>query len=71
MAGGRNPFFRQSKMIWNFNTYIPDATEKVARRAIFPGLPAYDVLKISSPDARKICITGTRQGIIVVNITTK
>jgi len=61
MAGGRNPFFRQSKMIWNFNTYIPDATEKVARRAIFPGLPAYDVLKISSPIVRKMGSDRTRQ----------
>ena len=53
MAGVRNPFSRQCKMIWNFNTYIPDGAEKVAHRASFPGRPAYDVLKIPSPIAKK------------------
>ena len=41
-------------MIWIFNTYIPDGAEKVTRRVIFPGHPAYDVLKNPSPAAEKI-----------------
>ena len=52
-AGGRNLFFQQHKMIWIFNTYIPDGAEKVTRRVIFPGHPAYDVLKNPSPAAEK------------------
>ena len=60
MAGGRNPFFQQYKMIWIFNTYIPDGAEKVARRAIFPGRPAYDVLKNPSPIVGKMGSDRTR-----------
>lgn len=41
-------------MIWNFYTYIPEGAEEAAQRADFPGRPAYDVLKISSPDNEKI-----------------
>ena len=49
-------------MIWIFNTYIPApkvrppvvGAEKVTRRVIFPGHPAYDVLKNPSPAAEKI-----------------
>ena len=47
-------FPRSIKMIWIFNTYIPDGAEKVTRRVIFPGRPAYDVLKNPSPAAEKI-----------------
>ena len=49
----RNQFFQQYKMIWIFNTYIPDGAEKAARRAGFPGRPAYDVLKNPSRIAEK------------------
>ena len=41
-------------MIWNFYTYIPEGAEEAAQRTDFPGRPAYDVLKISSPDNEKI-----------------
>ena len=47
------------KLIWIFNTYIPDDAEKVAQRANFPGHPVYDVLKNPSLIARKIGATRT------------
>ena len=59
-AGDRKCFSSNIKLIWIFNTYIPDGAEKVARRADFLGHPAYDVLKNPSPIARKICATRPR-----------
>ena len=60
MAGGRNPLFQQYKMIWIFNTYIPDGAKKVVRRTIFPGRPVYDVLKNPSPIAETMGSDRTR-----------
>ncbi len=60
MAGDRNLFFQQYKMIWIFKTYIPDGAEKAARRAVFPERPAYDVLKNPSPIVEKIDSGRTR-----------
>ena len=57
-------FPRYHKMIWNFYTYIPDGAEKAAQGADFPGRPAYDVLKISSPDAEKIGLGRPRRTIL-------
>lgn len=36
-------FFKDNCRLGRSETYIPDATEEAARRADFPGLPAYDV----------------------------
>ena len=38
-----NAFSKDISRFSSPETYIPDATEKAARRADFPGLPAYDV----------------------------
>lgn len=61
LVGDRTCFSSNIKLIWIFNTYIPDGAEKAAQRADFPGHPVYDVLKNPSPIARKICATRTRQ----------
>ena len=60
LAGGRTCFSSNIKLIWIFNTYIPDGAEKAAQRANFPGHPAYDVLKNPSPTTRKIRADRTR-----------
>ena len=46
-------FFESIKRFEFFGMYIPDGAEKAARRADFPGRPAYDIPKNSSPTNKK------------------
>ena len=61
LAGGRTCFSSNIKLIWIFNTYIPDGPDRFARQGGSACGPAYDVLKNPSPIARKICAARPRQ----------
>jgi len=57
---------RVNVILWNLlrvtrpTAYIPDGTEKVARRASFPGCPVYDVVGWGSDGSAKLHSLQTR-----------